>query len=177
MRLIGHCATTNTQILSSSIFIYMCVTFMSFTMAWNNPPSAPHSFSTDSMVSKKTKQKKIAERQGSDEISDSWSVFKHQKRRSGFCSSGLSCPLVTTTLSQQRRGCEASEPTASSLQSAQTKRNVLFDGTGSCCSPRRRRYSPLGRTGGMEQGRALAGRTTAGKRGGHMHRGSSWSPR
>lgn len=25
---------------------------MSFTMAWNNPPSAPHSFSTDSMVSK-----------------------------------------------------------------------------------------------------------------------------
>lgn len=127
---------------------------------------------------KQTKQKKIAERQGSDEISDSWSVFKHQKRRSGFCSSGLSCPLVTTTLSQQRRGCEASEPTASSLRSAQTKRNVLFDGTGSCCSPRRRRrYSPLGRTGGMEQGRALAGRTTAGKRGGHMHRGSSWSPR
>lgn len=33
--------------------IYMRVTFMSFTMAWNNPPSAPHSFSTVSMVAKK----------------------------------------------------------------------------------------------------------------------------
>lgn len=58
MRLIGHCVTTNTQILSSSILIYMCVTFMSFTMAWNNPPSAPHSFSTDSMVSKKKKDRR-----------------------------------------------------------------------------------------------------------------------
>lgn len=29
---------------------------MSFTMAWNNPPSAPHSFSTDSMVSKTNKK-------------------------------------------------------------------------------------------------------------------------
>lgn len=28
---------------------------MSLTMAWNNPPSAPHSFSTDSMVSKTNK--------------------------------------------------------------------------------------------------------------------------
>lgn len=34
----------------------MCDTFMSFTMAWNNPPSAPHSFSTDSMVSKTNKK-------------------------------------------------------------------------------------------------------------------------
>lgn len=57
MRLIGHCATTNTQILSSSILIHMCVTFMSFTMAWNNPPSAPHSFSTDSMVSETNKKR------------------------------------------------------------------------------------------------------------------------
>ena len=56
--------------------IYMCVTFMSFTMAWNNPPSAPHSFSTDSMVSNnQTKQKKLAERLSgktkSDQISAS----------------------------------------------------------------------------------------------------------
>lgn len=37
----------------------MRVTFMSFTMAWNNPPSAPHSFSTVSMVAKtKTALKK-----------------------------------------------------------------------------------------------------------------------
>lgn len=154
MRLIGHCVTTNTQILSSSILIYMCVTFMSFTMAWNNPPSAPHSFSTDSMVSKKKKRSQRDKDQMKYPIVGAFSNIRNE---AGFCSSALSCPLVTTTLSQQRRGCEASKPTASSPRSAQTKRNVLFDGTGSCCSPRRRRYSPLGRTGGMEQGRALAG--------------------
>lgn len=40
----------------------VAVTFMSLTMAWNNPPSAPHSFSTDSMVSARTPTREEVER-------------------------------------------------------------------------------------------------------------------
>lgn len=56
--------------------IYMRVTFMSFTMAWNNPPSAPHSFSTVSMVAKK-KKKNSKKRRGKRRI---WQNIRRFKR-------------------------------------------------------------------------------------------------
>lgn len=74
MRLHSHRATTTTkgpilrqikdQKKSNSIEVY--VTFMSLTMAWNNPPRAPHSFSTDSMVSKTNRQKNSGKKKKSD---------------------------------------------------------------------------------------------------------------
>lgn len=77
--------------------IYMCFTFMSFTMAWNNPPSAPHSFSTDSMVSNnQTKQKARRETKQKQTKSDQISASLRIRRGELcflFCSSDLPRPL------------------------------------------------------------------------------------
>lgn len=145
---------------------------MSFTMAWNNPPSAPHSFSTDSMVSKTNKKArgKTSIRQNIPLL-----LFQTSDCRPLFSSSVLRCAAIQQR-SLQRGGCEDAQPTASSPRSAQTKRNVLLGATGCSCSLCRR-YSPFGGTGGMEQGRSLLpGWTTTMQRGGHMHGGFSWSP-
>ena len=97
--------------------IYMCVTFMSFTMAWNNPPSAPHSFSTDSMVSNnQTKQKKLAERLSgktkSDQISASLRIRRGELWGFLFCSSALPRPLFPPKKSSGDDGKPLSSPAA-----------------------------------------------------------------
>lgn len=137
---------------------FACVTFMSLTMAWNNPPSAPHSFSTDSMVSN-TNKRGIAER--SVEISDGWCVHEHQRWRSGFV---VHPPFSRPLLGRQRRGCEAPQP---ARRADKKERNVQLEGNRELLLL----AAPLGRTGWMEQGRATGPgvAATAGKRGGHMH--------
>lgn len=117
--------------------IYMRVTFMSFTMAWNNPPSAPHSFSTVSMVAKKKTAKSVAGRGESGEISVCSNGFKHQMWRSEICSSALSCPLFGASSDSSRKDAHTQQPT----ERTDTQKNpetilFSFDGTGSRRSPR-----------------------------------------
>lgn len=81
---------------------------MSFTMAWNNPPSAPHSFSTDSMVSKTNKKArgKTSIRQNIPLL-----LFQTSDCRPLFSSSVLRCAALQQR-SLQRGGCEDAQPAA-----------------------------------------------------------------
>lgn len=182
------------HIKPQSTFISVCVTFMSFTMAWNNPPSAPHSFSTESMVSKKQQQKekkekerKLVERQKSDR-----SLYRKGRTCSKIRHEDLCCvhpPFVVLSCEITSSSGDDVKPLSSPQQpvcedwSAQTKRNVLPDGTDTGCAPaaaaaRSAAASRLCWWIGRRDGAAgdALGWTTAGKRGGHMHsRSSRWS--
>lgn len=117
--------------------IYMRVTFMSFTMAWNNPPSAPHSFSTVSMVAKKKKQQKASREE--ENLAKYPSV---QTASSIRCVDLRFVPPPFLVLCSEPAATAAERmPTLSSLTDTHKKKKpetilFSFDGTGSLRSPR-----------------------------------------
>ncbi len=135
MHLICHRASTKGQILFSSrpTFIWATCVLPSYRLRWPgiihpalHTPSPPTPW-----CQKQTKRK--AHRKTSIKLKDPTAEAFSNIRTwiSLFCSSALPCPLI-----QQRQAGGSGEdanpqsPTASRLRSAQTKRNVLLDGTG-----------------------------------------------
>lgn len=109
---------------------YLHVTFMSFTMAWNNPPSAPHSFSTDSMVSETNKKK----------------AREETRNTPGMPRLSFVHPLNMSMLVSIIRGCEATQPAACR---AHEQKQMCGSGP-PAASPTRSvasRVSPLGGSG------------------------------